>query len=142
MKIAHILTAALLAATFQAPAHALDQSAAVQVSTVLKTTSSWDGKPLAYPDGKAEVTGLLIEIAPGAETGWHRHPVPSFALVLEGELEVRLASGQTKRLKAGEALAEVIDTAHNGRNVGTGPLKLVVFYAGSAGGKLTVKEAE
>jgi len=37
-------------------------------------------------------------------------------------------------------LAEVINTLHNGRNLGSTPVKLVVFYAGVVGQKLTVKE--
>jgi quercetin dioxygenase-like cupin family protein len=63
---------------------------------------------------------MVIEIAPGAETGWHSHSIPSFAFILEGELEVRLKNGSVNRLKAGEALAEVVNTLHNGRNVGSG----------------------
>lgn len=118
-------------------AFALEQTSAVTVSTVLKAQSSWDGKPIQYPAGKPEVTGMLIEIAPGGETGWHLHTVPSFGLVLEGELEVHLKNGDTKTLKSGEAIAEVVDTLHNGRNVGSVPVKLVVFYAGSVGQQLT-----
>jgi quercetin dioxygenase-like cupin family protein len=119
---------------------ALEQSAAVTVLTVLKTESSWDGKPIEYPTGKAEVTCMVVEIAPGGETGWHLHAVPSFGMVLEGELEVQLKDGTTKQLKAGEAIAEVVNTLHNGRNVGSVPVKLVVFYVGSVGQKLSEKE--
>ncbi|MBL0038734.1 MAG: cupin domain-containing protein, partial [Nitrosomonadales bacterium] len=72
------------------------------------------------------------------ETGWHSHPVSSFGLVLEGELEVQLKSGALKRLKAGEALAEVINTLHNGRNL-SGSL-VSGLRAGAVGQKLTVKE--
>jgi hypothetical protein len=42
-----------------------------------------------------------------------------------------------KRLEAGDALAEVVNTTHNGRNVGDVPVRLVVFYAGAAGQGLT-----
>jgi quercetin dioxygenase-like cupin family protein len=52
-------------------------------------------------------------------------------VLLEGTLEVSLADGKKKLLQPGEALAEVIATAHNGRNVGKTPLKLIVFYAGA-----------
>ncbi|HEX4939978.1 MAG TPA: cupin domain-containing protein [Candidatus Kapabacteria bacterium] len=121
-------------------AFALEQSSSVKVSTVLKAETSWDGKPIEYPAGKAEVTGMVIEIVPGGETGWHLHPVPSFGMVLEGELEVQLKNGAVRRLKPGEALAEVVNTLHNGRNVGTVPVKLVVFYVGSVGQPLSVKE--
>jgi quercetin dioxygenase-like cupin family protein len=122
------------------PARALDPSADVRATPLLKTTTSWNGQALAYPSGPAEVTGLLIEIAPGAETGWHLHPVASLAMVLEGELEVRLESGEVKRVKAGDAFAEVVNTLHNGRNVGSTPVKLVVFYTGAVGQQLTVKK--
>lgn len=125
---------------YQQVALALEPSAQVQVSTVLKAQTSWDEKPIVYPSGKAEVSGLVVELAPGAQTGWHSHPVPSFAFILEGELEIEQRNGGVKRLKAGEAVAEVMNTFHNGRNVGTVPVKLVVFYAGMVGEKLTVKE--
>ena len=96
----------------------------------LKTTRSWDGTPIVYPQGTAEVTGIIVTVAPGAQTGWHAHPVPSFGMVLEGELEVELQDGRRLTLKAGDGLAEVFERAHNGRNTGTVPMKVLVFYAG------------
>lgn len=140
MNMLKIIYPLVIALACHSQAYALDQSASVKVSTVLKTEASWDGKPIEYPSGKAEITGMVVEIAPGGETGWHLHPVPSFGMVLEGELEVQLKNGAVKRLKSGEALAEVINTLHNGRNVGSVPVKLIVFYAGSVGNKLSEKE--
>ena len=134
-----VIASGLLALLSSMGALALEETPAVQVTPLVKTTSSWTGKPIAYPDGQAEITAMVIEIAPGAETGWHAHPVPSFAMVLEGTLEVTLKDGQRKRMASGEALVEVIDTLHNGRNVGKGTVRLVVFYAGAVGVPLTVK---
>ncbi|WP_255988093.1 cupin domain-containing protein [Chitinolyticbacter albus] len=134
-----LIPVTLLLLALDASAQALDLPVSVEATPILKTTTSWNGTPLVYPAGVAEISGLLITIAPGGETGWHSHPVPSFGYVLEGELEVSLKNGRKNRIKAGEALAEVVDTLHNGRNVGTGPVKLVVFYAGSQGTVLTVK---
>jgi quercetin dioxygenase-like cupin family protein len=134
------ISAVLVILCLPLAAFALDESATVRVVTLLKTSESWNGAPIVYPEGKAEVTALSIEIAPGGETGWHRHGVPSFAMLLEGTLEVTLRDGRVKRLQAGDALAEVVDTAHNGRNVGLTPARLVVFYAGAAGLPLTGKE--
>jgi quercetin dioxygenase-like cupin family protein len=119
---------------------ALEQGGAVSVTPLIRTTHSWDGKPIVYPAGQAEITGMSIEIAPGAETGWHRHPVPSFAVILQGTLEVKLKDGRVKRLQAGEALIEVVNTDHIGRNVGDIPVKLVLFYAGVVGQVLTTQE--
>lgn len=140
MKIRTIIYAFAVVLACHSMAYALDQSAAVKVSTVLKADTSWDGKPIEYPSGQAEITGMVVEIAPGGETGWHLHPVPSFGMVLEGELEVELKNGAVKHLKSGEALVEVVNTLHNGRNVGAVPVKLVVFYAGAVGKKLSEKE--
>ena len=134
-----VIASGLLALLSSMGALALEETPAVKVTPLIKTTSSWNGKPIAYPKGQAEISGMVIEIAPGAETGWHAHPVPSFAMVLEGTLEVTLKDGQRKRMASGEALVEVIDTLHNGRNVGKGTVRLVVFYAGAVGVPLTVK---
>lgn len=133
------VTACVLAAGIPCGAMALETAPAIKVTPLVRTTTSWDERPIAYPQGQAEITGMLIEIAAGAETGWHAHPVSSFAYVLEGTLEVTLKDGRKKRLTAGEALVEVVDTLHNGRNVGGQPVKLIVFYAGAVGRPLTVK---
>ncbi len=125
---------------FQSAAFALEESDAVSVFTILKTQTTWDGAPIVYPEGQAEVTGMLVEIAVGAQTGWHLHPVPSFAVVVEGELEVHLKNGMVKKLNAGDGLAEVVNTLHNGHNVGTVPVKLFVFYTGVVGDQLSYKE--
>ncbi|AVP99990.1 cupin domain-containing protein [Ahniella affigens] len=129
----------LLLLAIASPSRAFEPSEALKVTPLLKTTTSWDGAALKYPEGEAEITGLQIEIAVGAETGWHLHPVSSFGMVLEGELEVSLRDGRKKLMKAGESLAEVVNTEHNGRNVGKVPVKLLVFYAGAKGVPLTIK---
>lgn len=119
------------------PAAAFESNTALKVTPLLKTTTTWEGKPIAYPAGQAEITGLIIEIAAGGETGWHSHPVPSFGMMLEGTLAVTLKDGRVKELKAGDAIAEVIGTVHNGRVIGNKPVKLIVFYAGAVGQALT-----
>ena len=116
----------------------IDASEKVKVTPLLKTQESWDGKAIVYPTGKAEVTVVMVEIAPGGETGWHLHPVPSFGMVLEGQLKVELKSGETLFLKPGDAAAETVNVLHNGHNAGDVPVKLVVFYAGDTEDKLTI----
>ena len=81
-------------------AQAIEPSQTVKVTQLLKTTQTWNGAPIKYPQGQAEVTSLMIEIAPGGETNWHEHPVPSFGILLEGSLEVSLADGKKKLVKA------------------------------------------
>ncbi len=127
---------------FAHSASALDNSAAVKVTPLMKAGTSWDGKAIVYPQGAAEVTGLIVEIAAGGQTGWHEHPVASFAYVLEGTLEVTRASGETKLLHAGEMFPEVVNTLHNGRALEGKPVKLLVLYAGSTDKKLTIAHPE
>lgn len=136
MKIVAMLAAALLCQS----ALAVEASSGIKVTQVMKTSRSWDGKPLAYPAGQAEITGQIVEFAPGAETAWHEHPVPSFALILEGTLEVTLEDGTRKLMHKGDAVAETVNTFHMGRNVGKEPVRLVVFYTGTVGQVLTVKK--
>lgn len=124
------------------PSHALDATTAIKVTPLLKTTSSWDGRQIVYPEGQGQVTSLIVEIVADGETGWHEHPVPSFAYILEGDLEVTTKDGGVKVLKPGDALAEVVNTFHNGRALHGKPVKLVVFYAGVVGKALTIAHPE
>ncbi|MBI2421331.1 MAG: cupin domain-containing protein [Candidatus Hydrogenedentes bacterium] len=114
----------------------------VKVTPLLKTTASWDGAAIAYPAGTAELSAMIVELAPGGETGWHLHTVPSVAMMLEGEIEVHLKDGRIRPFKQGEALAEVIHTLHNGKNRGKSPAKMAVFYAGVEKETMTLTEAE
>lgn len=124
---------------------ATDYAAAVKVTRLLKATTDAAGRPLAYPkpeDGQAEVTALMVEMPPGAQTGWHKHPIGCIGYLIEGELEVTLADGRVNKIKAGEALCEVVDLDHNGVNRGSVPAKLVMFVLGTKdGGPFTVKTA-
>jgi hypothetical protein len=43
-------------------------------------------------------------------------------------------------MKAGESVAETVNELHNGRNKGSVPVKLLVFYAGDTELPLTIKE--
>lgn len=123
-------------------ASAQDENTAIKVIPLLKTTTSWDGKPIVYPKGQSEVTALIVEIAPEAETGWHEHPVPVFGYIMEGELELRLATGEVKILHPGEVLPESVGVLHNGRNIGEEPARILVFYMGEVGAKLSVAHPE
>lgn len=135
-----IVAVAGVAYFFAATGYAQDASKDIKVTPLLKTSTSWDAKALVYPQGKAEVTGIIVEIAPGGETGWHLHPVPCFGFMLEGDLDISLKDGRVKRLHKGDVVAETVNTLHNGRNVGKVPVRILVFYTGIEGQVLTQKE--
>ena len=117
-----------------------EYSHAVRTTPLLRTATDVAGHPLAYPTGAAaEVTGVLVELPAGAETGWHRHTVPCFAYILSGEIAVTQKDGPTRTFRTGDAFAELVDTEHNGRTLGTEPVRLVFFAAGVHGQPFTVK---
>jgi quercetin dioxygenase-like cupin family protein len=103
---------------------------AISVQTVLKTSADAVGQPIHYPQGGAEVTGVIVKIPPGQNTGWHVHPHPCVAYVLEGEITVEFAGGQTRQLKAGDAVAEAVNVKHCGYNRSTNTAKILMFAIG------------
>jgi quercetin dioxygenase-like cupin family protein len=114
----------------------------VKAEKILVTTTAGNGQSHAYlKTDKPEVTALTVEIPPGAETGWHLHTVPVYAYVLAGRLEVELSDGKILTYKKGDAIVEVQNLSHNGRNNGKEPVRLVVFYTGEVGRSNVTKVA-
>lgn len=112
----------------------------VVVTPVLKAGKDAAGQKIEYPSGApAEVTGVVVEIPPGKQTGWHVHLSPCFAYVMEGEVTVEWADGSKRVVKAGEAFAEVVDLKHNGSNQGSVPAKLIMFVIGTKDAPIAVK---
>jgi quercetin dioxygenase-like cupin family protein len=106
----------------------------VEVKKLLVSTKTGNGDPVAYLNtANPEVTALEVTFPPGGSTGWHKHPVPVYAYVLEGTLTVKLESGQCLTFNKGDAIFEVMNTFHNGTNLGKEPVRLVVFYTGAEG---------
>lgn len=122
------------------PALTADYSSGVAVKVLKKTSVTGNGQKITYPlTDKAEVTAMTVDLAPGAETGWHKHPVPVYAYVISGVLQVELEDGKLLYFGAGEAVIEVVNTLHNGRNTGTEPVRLAVFYLGAEGTPNVIK---
>lgn len=113
----------------------------VSSKLLIKTGLTADGRKIAYPvTDQPEVTALTVELAPGAETGWHKHTIPVYGYVLSGAIDVELEGGKTCQYKAGDAIIEVVNTFHNGRNRGLVPVSLVVFYTGIQGVPNVIKK--
>ncbi len=87
------------------------------------------GEPLRYPTGApAKVVAAVVALAPGQQTGWHTHGVPTFGYILEGELTVDYGNRGVHVYRAGDALLEAVDVAHDGRNTGAGPMRILVVF--------------
>ena len=117
-----------------------DYQSGVSATVLKKSSVTSNGQKITYPvTDKAEVTAMTVNLAPGAETGWHSHPIPVYAYVVEGTLEVELEGGQIITYRSGDAIIEVVNTLHNGRNRGSEEVRLVVFYTGAEGTPSVVK---
>ena len=104
----------------------------VEVTVLAKSGFSWDGNALPkYGNEKPEITILRIIIPPGGVLPQHKHGVINAGVLLSGELTVVTENGSILQLKAGEALVEVVNTLHYGKNAGATPAEIIVFYAGA-----------
>jgi len=131
VRLCIIMTSLLLSVI---SVHAGDYVGTVKAEKVLVTTTAGNGQLHSYlRTDKPEVTAMTVDIPPGAETGWHLHTVPVYAYVLAGTLVVDLADGTRLAFKQGDAIVEVQNLAHNGRNLGSETVRLAVFYTGEVG---------
>ena len=113
----------------------------VSSKLLAKSTFTANGDKIEYPStDRAEVTAMTVEVAPGAETGWHKHKVPVYAYMLSGELEVAIEPDKIITYREGDPIIEVVNSFHNGRNKGTKPARLVVFYLGIQGEPLVFRK--
>jgi len=136
-----IIAGLTLSLSFHAAADKPDYNSDVTVTKLLRTSTNAAGQTIVYPKGHpAEVSILTVEIPPGKQTGWHKHPVPIFGYVLSGTLTVQFADGTKKIFHAGDALAEAVNVLHNGTNQGTDTVKLLIFVAGEKNVPFTVKQ--
>jgi len=105
-----------------------------RVETLLESRTTVLGQPIAYPtEGAARITAVIVTLAPGAETGRHRHRVPLYGHVLSGQVTIDYEGRGSKTFKAGDAFMEAVGTWHNGRNSGSEPLRILAVYLGAEG---------
>ncbi|MEE9912371.1 MAG: cupin domain-containing protein [Deltaproteobacteria bacterium] len=106
----------------------------VKGEVILETETMTNGEPIDYLDADhPKVTVMMIEIAPGAQTGWHSHPIEVYAYVISGQITMSIEGGKTTTFNEGAAFVEVVKFRHNGVNNGKVPVKLVAFYLGAKG---------
>jgi len=91
------------------------------------------GQEIAYPTGTPHITGSIVTIAPGAETGWHSHSVPLFVYVLEGTVTVDYGSKGIRAAGPGSSFIEAMNWPHNATNYGDVPVRILAVYIGEEG---------
>ena len=96
---------------------------------------------IAWPtSGKARVNALIVVLAPGEKTVVHKHGVPTFIHVLEGEVTVDYEGHGTRTYHQGESFLEAMDVSHAGMNTGKVPVKILAVYMGADGIKDVIKQ--
>ncbi|HXM81398.1 MAG TPA: cupin domain-containing protein [Burkholderiales bacterium] len=71
---------------------------------------------------------VLAEFAPGGAAGKHTHPGEELGYVVEGTLLLEIAGQPPRTLKAGDVFFIEAGTVHDGKNVGSGPAKVLATY--------------
>lgn len=71
---------------------------------------------------------VVAEFGGGGIAAPHTHPGEELGYILEGELELEIAGQPKVTLKAGDSFFVPANTVHGGRNLGSGPLKVLATY--------------
>lgn len=129
------------------PFRAIGLSSAVVVGLsvvgLASTISFAQGQPLTRTDllhkavGVAEgteVVSYIVDAAPGAEVGKHRHPGDEFLYVLDGAVTVTPEGSSPVTVSQGEMLHLEYRVPHSARNASaTEPARVIVFQIVEAG---------
>jgi len=87
--------------------------------TVLQTQDSSSGRSIVQ---------ARAEFIPGGAAGKHTHPGEEIGYILEGTLQLEVDGKPPVVLKAGDAFFVPAGTVHDGKNIGTGPAKVLATY--------------
>ncbi len=94
-----------------------------------------------YPQtGPAKVQSLIVTMKPGEETGPHRHGVPTYGYILEGQVTVDYGTHGKRTYRKGEAFMEAETVTHNGINDGDVPVRILVVFMGADGSQNVIHE--
>ena len=90
------------------------------------------------------MTGQVVEIAPGGQTGRERTLVPSFLYVLQGTLTTDTEGGPIgisgiQYHSEGQSYSEPVGLWHNYSNSGQTPVKYILLLLGTPGAPTTEK---
>jgi quercetin dioxygenase-like cupin family protein len=70
----------------------------------------------------------LAEFVPGGAAGKHTHPGEELGYVIEGTLQLEITGQPPRTVKAGESFFVPAGVVHDGKNIGSGPAKVLATY--------------
>jgi quercetin dioxygenase-like cupin family protein len=126
----------------------LATSPSARSTSVLKTTSTWNGAQINYFETKCpEVEAVIVDLPANASTPIHLHPVNNYAYILEGQVTVqegdlvngKLVVRKSSTFTKGQAFAEVVNTWHVG-TAGPAGVKILVWYTTAIGYAYTLTD--
>jgi len=118
-------------------------AAPVSSEILAKGSQSWDGAPIEYRQGPAELTVQRIRVSAGGEAvalPIHCHTIPLAAYVTQGSVRVVKTSGEERIFKSGDAFIEVMNQWHKG--IFVEDTELIVVYAGAKDVPISFKQDE
>jgi quercetin dioxygenase-like cupin family protein len=105
---------------------------------LLKTDKTIIGETIHYPtESPALITSLVVVLPPGEYTTWHKHPIPLYAYILQGELQVDYGDKGKKNYRPGDSFMEAMDQFHRGYNPGKQPVRILTVFMGTTASRLT-----
>ena len=128
----------MLALAIPQGAYARDTYPPIEI--LVSSNESVIGEAIAYPQGPARITAAIVTMQPGQKTGWHRHDVPLFAYILEGEITVDYGEAGQRTYQTGDSFIEAFRSNHNGENTGSGIARILAVFAGADEVENTVAE--
>jgi quercetin dioxygenase-like cupin family protein len=75
-----------------------------------------------------DVTSLRVSLPPGANTGWHRHPGPGFAVVTQGSVTMYSDDCTPMTYTKGQAYVEIPGLVNLVQNNGPEPAQFLVTF--------------
>lgn len=115
----------------------------VESTELLRTSQSWNNVELPdYPQGRPELVAVKYVIPAGQKLGWHHHVSMNHGVLVQGELTIIAQDGQTKVIREGEVVVEMVDAIHHGENRGDEPVVLYMFYLSQKDLPLSVQHPE
>ena len=103
------------------------------VEQVLRACAPLGAKKTVVVVGHQAEQVMAVVEPTGAKTVLHRHGVPLFAYILEGEITVDYGDRGKRTYRAGDAPMEAMDVPHFGADAGPQPVRILTVFIGAEG---------
>lgn len=134
-----------LSALFIVPALSLGAASAAaedlpypEAEVLFSGSETVSGETIDFPGDRDAVEAVVVTLAPGAETEWHRHGTPLFVYLLEGEVEVTYENLGVRTYVPGDAFLETMGEAHVARNRSDAQVRILAVYMAGDGNELAI----